>query len=69
MGKADFSHLASQNVLLIIVLVVFVLLAVARGVGHDQRYTNPVIFLFPADKPTIPEIYGGTQYFEKQWVT
>ena len=38
MGKANFYHLASQNILLLIVLVIFIFYAITRGAGYNQLF-------------------------------
>lgn len=48
MGKANFSHLASQNILLIIFLIIFIHgppRLLVKGVGHNQRY-SVLVFIF-----------------------
>lgn len=49
MGKANFSHLASQNILLIIIFLIIFIRGpprlLVKGVGHNQRY-SVLVFIF-----------------------
>lgn len=67
MGKADFSHVASQSILLLIFLVIFVL-----GPPPEALViTSDILILLlyfqtPAGGVTIPEMCRDTQRLEKQ---
>ena len=70
MGKANFSHLASQNILIIIVFIIFIFivnlhLTVLVEVSKLLYLLLVLVQLF-ADRCTIPDLSGITQSYKNQ---